>query len=139
MRATLLAAALLLSSCAPKPPGTVVIDPATLGGVTWLLEDLAGHGVIDNSHVTIEFLPDGKVAGSGGCNRYNGAATFQGSQVTFTPFASTMMACSPALMDQEQRYFAAMGKASTVSLDKTGALLIDVKGEPKPLRFRKEA
>jgi heat shock protein HslJ len=116
-----------------------VIDPSTLRGVTWRLDDLAGHGVIDNSRVTIEFLPDGKVAGNGGCNRYNGAATFQGPQVTFTPLASTMMACSPELMDQEQRYFAALGKASTVSFDKTGALLIQVKGEPKPLRFRKEA
>jgi len=115
-----------------------VIDATTLGGVTWRLEDLAGHGVIDNSHVTIEFLPDGKVTGSGGCNRYSGSATLKGPQITFTPLASTMMACSPELMDQEMRFFAALGKASTVSFDKTGALLIQVNGEPKPLLFRKE-
>jgi heat shock protein HslJ len=84
------------------------------------------------------FLPDGKVAGSGGCNRYNGSATLKGPQITFAPLASTMMACAPALMDQEMRFFAALSKADTVSFDKTGALLIQVKGEPKPLLFRKE-
>jgi len=128
----------MLAACAPKQPTPVVIDATTLGGVTWLLEDLAGRGVIDNSHVTIEFLPDGKVAGSGGCNRYNGSATLKGPQITLAPLASTMMACAPALMDQEMRFFAALSKADTVSFDKTGALLIQVKGEPKPLLFRKE-
>ena len=116
----------------------MAVSPATLGGATWLLEDLTGRGVIDNSHVTLEFLADGKVGGSGGCNRYNGAATLKGSQITFTPMASTMMACAPALMDQEMRYFKALAKADTVSMDKTGALLIGVKGEAKPLLFRKE-
>lgn len=110
----------------------------TLAGPTWLLEDLAGRGVIDNSHVTLQFLADGKVAGSGGCNRYNGSAAIKGSTITFTPMASTMMACAPALMDQETRFFAALTKADTVSIDKTGALLIGVKGEAKPLLLRKE-
>lgn len=116
----------------------MAVTPATLGGATWLLEDLTGHGVIDNSHVTLEFKTDGKVSGSGGCNRYSGSATLKGSVITFTPMASTMMACAPALMDQEMRYFAALTRADTVSIDKTGALLIGVKGEPKPLLFRKE-
>jgi heat shock protein HslJ len=129
---------LLLAACAPKQPAPAVIDPTTLGGVTWRLEELAGRGVIDNSHVTIEFLPDGNVTGSGGCNRYSGSATLKGPQITFTPLASTMMACAPELMDQEMRFYAALGKASTVSFDKTGALLIQVTGEPKPLLFRKE-
>jgi putative lipoprotein len=115
-----------------------VISPKTLGDATWLLEDLAGRGVIDNSHVTIQFLADGKVAGSGGCNRYSGKASLKGALITFTPMASTMMACAPALMDQETRFFDALTKADTVSIDKTGALLIGVKGEAKPLLFRKE-
>ena len=116
----------------------MAVSPATLGGATWLLEDLTGRGVIDNSHVTLEFKADGKVTGSGGCNRYSGSATLKGSAITFTPMASTMMACAPALMDQEMRYFAALTKADSISIDKTGALLIGVKGEPKPLLFRKE-
>ena len=133
-----MAAGILLAACAPKQPVLVVIDPKTLGGAAWLLEDLAGRGVIDNSRTTLQFLADGKVAGSGGCNRYSGSVTLKGSLITFTPLASTMMACAPALMDQETHFFAALTQADTVAYDKTGALLIQVKGEAKPLRFRRE-
>lgn len=114
------------------------VSSSTLDGGTWLLEDLVGRGVIDNSHVTIEFLPDGKVAGSGGCNRYSGSTKVTGSQISFMPMASTMMACPPSLMDQETRFYSALAKADSLSFDKTGALLIHVKGEEKPLLFRKE-
>lgn len=138
MRTAIIAGWMLLGACAHKQPAPAVIDPKTLSGATWLLEDLAGRGVIDDSHVTLQFLVDGKVAGSGGCNRYSGSATLKGSQITFTPLASTRMACAPALMDQETRYLDALTKADTVAYDKTGALLIGVKGEPKPLLFRKE-
>jgi len=131
------AATLLVAACSHKAPPPVVISPKTLGGATWQLEDLAGRGVIDNSHTTLQFLADGKVAGSGGCNRYSGKVTLKGALITFTPMASTMMACAPALMDQETRFFDALTKADTVSIDKTGALLIGVKGEAKPLLFRK--
>lgn len=129
---------LLLAACSHKDPPPAVISPRSLLGAPWLLEDLTGRGVIDNSHVTLQFLADDKVAGSGGCNRYSGSAALKGSIITFTPMASTMMACAPALMDQETRFFAALTQADTVSIDKTGALLIGVKGEDKPLLFRKE-
>ena len=129
---------LLLAACSSNQPVPAMIDPGSLGGATWRLEDLTGRGVIDNSRVTLQFLADGKVGGSGGCNRYSGSVTFKGPQIRFTPMASTMMACAPALMDQETRYFAALTQADTVAYDKTGALLIRVKGEPRPLLFRKE-
>ena len=115
-----------------------VVSPRSLGGAPWLLEDLAGRGVIDNARTTLQFMADGKVGGSGGCNHYSGKVTLKGTLITFTPMASTMMACAHALMDQETRFFDALTKAETVSFDKTGALLIGVKGEAKPLLFRQE-
>ena len=63
----------MLAACAHKQPPPAVIYPKTLGGAAWLLEDLAGRGVIDNSHATLQFMADGKVAGTGGCNRYSGS------------------------------------------------------------------
>jgi putative lipoprotein len=132
-----MAALMLLAACGSKQAPPTPVSPATLGGAAWQLEDLVGRGVIDNSHVTLQFMADGKVAGSGGCNRYSGSVAFKGLQIKFTPMASTMMACVPALMDQETRYFDALTRADTVSYDKTGALLIGVKGEAKPLLFRR--
>lgn len=132
----MLAAVLLLAACGQKKP-VPVVDPKSLGGDPWVLEDLLGHGVIDNSHTTLQFMPSGKVNGSGGCNKYTGSVAFKGQAITFTPMAATMMACAPALMDQETRYFDALTKADSVAMDKNGALLIHVKGEGKPLLFRR--
>jgi heat shock protein HslJ len=113
-------------------------NPAHLAGAAWLLEDLTGRGVIDNTHVTLSFLPDNRVSGSGGCNRFTGSVVITGDHIHFSPLASTMMACPPALMDQEARYFAALGKAVRLGRDSTGALLIHVEGEVRPLLFRRE-
>lgn len=132
-----MAAALLLAACGSKQPAPVPVSPATLGGAAWQLEDLVGRGVIDNSMVTLQFMPSGKVSGRGGCNNYTGSVAFKGAAITFTPLAATMMACAPALMDQETRYFDALTRADSARMGKTGALLIHVKGEPKPLLFRR--
>lgn len=37
-----------------------------------MIEDIAGEGVIDNSHATLQFLSDGSLAGSATCNRIVG-------------------------------------------------------------------
>jgi heat shock protein HslJ len=59
---------------------TTTADPprASLIGTSWLAEDIGGRGVIDRAQTTISFEPEGRVAGSGGCNRYFGAVTIKG-------------------------------------------------------------
>ena len=133
---TICVTALVLGACSQKQPVTAV-DPKSLGGAPWVLEDLLGRGVIDNSHTTLQFMSSGKVSGRGGCNNYTGSVAIQGSAITFTPMAATMMACAPALMEQETSYFSALTRADSIGMDKTGALLIHVKGESKPLLFRR--
>ncbi|MFK8250381.1 META domain-containing protein [Ancylobacter terrae] len=77
----------------------------------WLAEDLRGRGVIDNAQTTLEFLPDGQVAGSGGCNRYRTAAAIEGDTVRFDIVAGTRMMCPPALMTQEQTFYEVLAAA----------------------------
>jgi heat shock protein HslJ len=74
----------------------------------WLAEDINGGGVIDRLQTTLELGGDGKVTGMGGCNRYTGKAILKDDAITFGPMASTRMACSPAIMDQETRFHAAL-------------------------------
>jgi len=100
-------------------------DPP-LGG--WLVEDIGGAGVIDNAQTTLELGDGGAVSGSGGCNRYSGSATLQGNTITFGQVASTMMACVPALMDQEQRYFAALEAVVTWTFADSKLRLLDGQG-----------
>ena len=65
---------------------------------------------------------DSDVSGSGGCNRFGGRYTFDGSAIKIGPLASTRMACAPDVMDAEQRWFEMLERASTA--DATAATLI---------------
>jgi heat shock protein HslJ len=94
----------------------------SLTGTSWWVEDIAGKGVIDMSHTTIEFPEEGKVAGDAGCNRYFGGVEIAGSNMKVGALASTRKMCPPALMDQETNFFQAMGKVASWEIAETGLL-----------------
>ena len=97
----------------------------------WLAEDILGGGVIDNAQTTLEIAEDGRVSGRGGCNGYGGTATIDGDKLSFSPLAATQMACAEALMNQEQKFFDALGRVATFRLvpAEQKLLLLDADGE----------
>lgn len=102
----------------------------------WLLEDLAGTGVIDNLQTTIKFEKEGSLGGSGGCNRYFASYELKGNQIKIGTIGATQKACPPAIMDQESRFLKALGEAYRVRFDEEkGWLFIDCQGLDKPLKF----
>ena len=109
--------------------------PAPTG--SWLLEDLAGTGVIDNARATLEFREPGRASGRGSCNQFSGPVTVTGSAISFGPLVATRMACAEAVMNQETRYFKALQDAERYALEGP-YLLIYVKGTAQPLRFTRE-
>jgi heat shock protein HslJ len=109
---------LTVAACAPNPP-------LTLPGTAWLVEDIAGRGVIDRAQTTVSFDTSGRVSGSTGCNRFTGSATVEGKALTFGPLANTRRACPPALMDQEKQFLEAMASARGYSIDRNGLLHLD--------------
>lgn len=74
----------------------------------WLAEDIRGGGVIDRLQTVLEIVDDGTIFGTGGCNRMSGKATISGDRIAFGAIAATKMACAPAAMDQEMKFFAAL-------------------------------
>jgi len=83
----------------------------------WLLEDIRGGGVIDRLQTVLEIAGDGRVSGTGGCNRMGGSATIEGDRIAFGRLVATQMACVPAAMNQEQKFFAALGQARGWRID----------------------
>lgn len=74
----------------------------------------ATASVVAGSTVTAVFGEDGKVAGSGGCNDFNGTYTLDGAALDFGPLMSTKKACADeAISKQEASYFAALDKVAT--------------------------
>ena len=101
-----------------------------LTGRTWVVEDIAGAGVIEASRVTLGFGTDGRVAGSGGCNRWFAGYDLTGESLTIGQAGSTMMACAPALMDQERRFFEVLANVTGFDIDGTGALVLTAAEQP---------
>lgn len=110
--------------------------PSGLFGVTWLAEYIEGRGVIDYAQSTFAIAKDGKVSGRGGCNTYFADAKVDGGSIKLGAVGSTFMACPPALMDQEDRFFAALGKTAGFRLDEaTGKLFLTDAGGADVLQF----
>ncbi|MDQ2634020.1 MAG: YbaY family lipoprotein [Pseudomonadota bacterium] len=103
--------------------------PATLFDTTWIAEDINGGGVIDNAQSTFSVTADGKVTGSGACNRFFAEAEIKDDRITIGKAGASMMACPEAVMDQEQKFFAALEKAASYRIDGDGKLfLVDANG-----------
>ncbi len=109
----------------------------SLTGSEWLLEDLAGGGVIDNVQATLAFPEEGKVSGNGSCNRFSGQVHINGDVIKFGPLATTRMACPEAVMNQETKYLNALQAAGRFEW-KDPYLLLYCKGFEKPLRFTRK-
>ena len=90
----------------------------------WLAEDIRGGGVIDRIQTVLEIAPEGRVSGSGGCNRIVGTARIDGPAMTFSQMASTKMACPAAVMMQEQKFLAALAQVRRWREDQQSRKLI---------------
>ena len=110
---------------AETPPASAQPGDDHLVNTRWTLVSFAGSGpdgevtpVIPGSTLTLVFETGGQAGGSGGCNSYGATYQVQGNEISFSQVISTLMACADqGLMDQEQRYFAALQKTGAFELD----------------------
>jgi len=95
-----------------------------LVGREWIVEDIAGKGVIDNSPASLLFMPDGTLAGNASCNRLVATYTQDGADLNIGTTGATMMICPPALMEQETRLLEVLATVSGFTTNDTGALIL---------------
>jgi heat shock protein HslJ len=96
--------------------------PKFLFGTTWFVEQIDADDIIDGVGPLLVIRSAGHATGSGGCNSFSGPVTINGDAITFGALATTKMACTPALMNQEQKFFAAL--AATRSYRTRGPYLM---------------
>jgi heat shock protein HslJ len=101
-----------------------IADPARLQGPEWRVVEIGGQVVPSNARVTMSFLPEGRIAGSSGCNRFTGGVTLAGATISVGAVAGTRMACPPPLMDLEARFLAVLQQAESWTLDGSGRLTV---------------
>jgi heat shock protein HslJ len=112
---------------AATPARTIEVPDPLADGV-WLAEDIGGRAVVDQAPTTLSFTTDGRAEGSGGCNRYSGPVSVDGSAIVFGPLSATRKACVPVVLDQEQKFLIALAGARSYVLDGSILTLRDTGG-----------
>ena len=121
---TLAIIALTISACS----GAGTNPPVDLDGTSWTLTTLNGRPVLEGSLPTLAF-EDGQVSGNGSCNGFGGEYAQDGSELTIGPLMSTLMACIPQeITDQESAYFAALAKVAGFAIENGELHLLDDQG-----------
>lgn len=93
-----------------------------LQGVEWMLGSVGGRAIA--APASLKFLPDGRLAGSNGCNRLVGRYELTGEGLRFSGMASTRMACEPGIMQQADRLDQYLATVRGFSFDAQGALVL---------------
>lgn len=102
----------------------ITASSSDLHGTEWVVEDINGGGIIDRSRATLVFGADGRLKGRGSCNTYMARYAAADDTVTIAEVAGTMMACSPALMQQESRFFEVLRDVRRYEFRADGALVL---------------
>lgn len=93
--------------------------------------------VLLGTNISAVFTPDGKLAGSSGCNEYSALYSLHGSTgLGISLVKSTKMVCDPDIMTQENQYLALLAKVSTYEMKGDQMNLYTVLGE-KVLQYKK--
>lgn len=120
-RLSIVALGLAASACAQGAGGA---PASALLGPEWVVEDIAGRGIIDNSRVTLNFEAEGRSGGKGSCNTYGAGYQTDANKITFESPFSTMMACAEALMNQERVFFDLLPEIKRFDIADDGALIL---------------
>ncbi len=115
-----LAAVLLLASACSGTSDGGADEPLDVVGAWRLVSGASPAGEIipsEESPVTLEVADDLTVGGRSACNRYSGSVEVGGSAVTFSPLASTMMACPEPVMTVETQYLSALAGVDSGTRD----------------------
>lgn len=107
----------------------------SLAGSRWLAEAITGVALTESAQSRLEVMADGRIAGNSGCNVFTGAGELRDGTVKIGMLATTRMACPPAIMDQEGRFLAALGKAVGYAATPNGRLVLRDSSGAELVRF----
>lgn len=122
----------------------VGVEPASLEATEWQASGInngtGGVASTASTNLATAVFSNGTVSGSGGCNRFNAAYEIEGDHISISPAAATRKFCTEpeGIMDQEQQFFAALGRARTYQVTPGKLELRDEKGSLQ-VGFRTES
>ena len=128
----LIFAVFLIVACSQTEKLRARVDE--FNSIDWVLEEIDGSAVIDRVQSTLRFQGNDRIVGWGGCNRYFATVRSGFNFFEVSPIGSTRRICPPVVVDQEERFFAALQKARSIRMEGAN-LVIDSEATEKPLKF----
>ena len=92
----------VLSACSSLPE--TQLQPLQSYQVEWIGE----RPLIDRSMLTLTLGDNNQASGLAGCNNWMAEYQLSGDRLSLDNIATTRKLCAPALMEQEQRFLAAL-------------------------------
>jgi heat shock protein HslJ len=128
---TIGALAVATAACSSSGSSSSGGTGGTIEGITWQLKsyDVSGTSTNVPADVFVDArFAGGTVAGSSGCNVYNGPAVITGSAIKIGPFAGTLIACEGPAGAAESAYLDSLAKAATFTATADALTLFDAAG-----------
>jgi heat shock protein HslJ len=139
---------MVVTSCAIKPENSQVFNNTevlksteAINNTEWILTDLNGKplptGRVPTLNIAADIQGETRVSGFASCNTYRGQINRSPSkEFLFEKIGMTYMSCLPEQVNRQERLFlTALELATSFNRDKE-TLLINVKGQIKPLIFK---
>ena len=100
-------------------------DPEQLlQGVTWQVGRINDETPLEGSRVTLRFMPEQRMAGIASCNNFMAGYQLSGEGLSVQQAATTMKACEPALMEQEQTVLQVLQGVQRFDINDAGELVL---------------
>ena len=112
-----------------RTPGRVAPSSAELGGTSWVVEQIDEQDAVERARPTVVFdAAASRVSGRASCNSYSAGVSGAGETLRIVSAVTTKMACALPVMEQEQRFLAALGAAAAYRREGDRLLLVDGNG-----------
>jgi heat shock protein HslJ len=107
----------------PSAPPTAPVVASIVGA--WDVTSIEGSPVVEGTPAYVEFTPEGRFVGNAGVNHLGATYELEGSVLSLSAIASTMMAGPQPLMEQEQRMTAALARVRSTTVEENTLVLHD--------------
>ena len=100
-------------------------DRASLEPPRWQVVAVEDNPVPEQARpVSLNFMPEGRLAGRSGCNHFMAAWERVGDRLIIERAATTRMACPPSVMNFEEAFLASLSRVENARMEEDGTLVL---------------
>ena len=121
------------AACLAMSAGTASAQQHSLEGSEWSLAGDTGE-----TARSVTFAVNGRIFGSGGCNRFTGSYKQQDGELTISRLAASRKACSPDIMQKESEFLAMLARVRGAKVEDAQLTLLDGSGADLVTLSRRE-